>query len=45
MDDNVKDVLMLAITTFGAVLVAWLKVRTPDDDKGREPPPPGVPPT
>lgn len=39
MDDNVKDVLMLAITTGGAILVAWLKVRDRNNN-GKEPDPP-----
>jgi hypothetical protein len=52
MDDNTKDVLVLAITTFSTIAIAWIRIRghrngmtqDPVDPAGPTPPaPPGTP--
>ena len=40
MDDNVKEILLLAITTLGTVLIAWIKMRSDHHEPGKPPAPP-----
>jgi hypothetical protein len=40
MDNNTKDVLVLAITTFSTIAIAWIKIRGSSTARSAPPPPP-----
>jgi hypothetical protein len=40
MDDNTKEVLVLLITTFSTIAIAWIKVRSISNHQSQQAPSP-----